>query len=154
MTGKRELKVHTRDLLLRLGSCDADVATVLHGFGVQAAPKNPQDCAIAVYLKAILGTERRVNSLVVNRKYVMVLLGGLGRFHWHNVVKVQLPQPVCQFIVAFDGGAYPELVREGWRLPRDLVNLDNNSSEDGPHKGPVRTSSSSFLRLQPELYQW
>jgi len=117
VTIKRQLHDQTRDLLVDLGTSRAEVADALRDLGVVATPKDPQDCAIAVYLKAILGTERRVRSLAVKCNCVMVFLDEAKRFHWRSVVTIELPEPVGEFVVAFDQGAYPELTRKGSRAP-------------------------------------
>lgn len=118
VTIKRQLQDQTRDLLVGLGGSQTEVAESLGSSGVLATPKDPEDCAVAVYLRATLGTEQRVKSLAIKCNCVMIFLDGPRRFHWRNVVKVELPEPVCQFILAFDQGAYPNLVRGSGPLPR------------------------------------
>ncbi len=113
MTGNRQLKKQTRELLGGLGSCRAEVAGTLRGVGVRAVPKDPRDCAVAIYLGAVLGADTRIKSLAVQSGDVKVLVEEPKWFHLPNVVRVQLPKAVRQFIEAFDQAVYPDLIREG-----------------------------------------
>ncbi len=114
-----ELKHQAGDLLGGLGSCRTDVAIALRNVGVRGIPKDSQDCAVAVYLRAVLGTDPRVQSFTVGR--VAVKLHTSERRQWTHrpsFVRVRLPDPVRQFISAFDEGFYPDLIREGGEPPR------------------------------------
>jgi hypothetical protein len=112
MIGNRQLKEQIRDLLVGLGSCRTEVAQALHHLGVRAVPQDPKDCAVAVYLRAVLGADLRVESLFVRSRDVKVRTDEPKRFHLPHLVTVALPQPICQFIVAFDEAVYPDLLRE------------------------------------------
>jgi hypothetical protein len=74
MVGERELKRQIQDVFAELGSCRIEVAEALRNSGVHAVPKDPQDCAVAVYLKAILGADPRVVSVLVHRRRIKVLV--------------------------------------------------------------------------------
>jgi hypothetical protein len=66
---------------------------------------------VATYLGAVLGADPRVRSLTTGQSQVKVVVNGPVRFFPPVIVRVPLPQPVRQFIVAFDRGMYPMLVR-------------------------------------------
>jgi hypothetical protein len=111
MEGDRELRQHVQELLIGLGNSPTEVAATLRRAGVRALPKDPQDCAIAVYLRAVIGGDRRVRSITVHGSTVKVQLGERTRWRWPNLVSVLLPDPVRKFISAFDQVIYPDLVR-------------------------------------------
>jgi hypothetical protein len=110
MSGSRELKNQTRDLLVELGTSRTEVARTLRSLGVRAVPNDPQDCAVAVYLRAVMGADRRIRSFAVQSGDVKVLVDEPKWFRLPNVVRVLLPAPVRDFIAAFDGRVYPDLV--------------------------------------------
>ncbi|MGA7419621.1 MAG: hypothetical protein WB765_15055 [Acidimicrobiales bacterium] len=110
MRGNRLLKRQIREVLTGLGSCENDVAAALGGTGVRAEPRDPRDCAIAVYLRAVVGVDHRISSVAVQRSDVKVLTEP-ARFGLPNIVTVRLPEPVRRFIEAFDKAAYPKLIR-------------------------------------------
>jgi hypothetical protein len=119
--GNRQLKKQIQDLLVGLGSCRFEVAQALHDLGVRAVPKDPCECAVAIYLKAVLNADLRIASLVVESRDVKVRIEGSKWFHFH-IATVALPQPIRQFIVAFDEAVYPDLLRK-------------ESSESSPRSG-------------------
>ncbi len=112
MKGNRQLKRQIRELLSGLGGCGSEVAAALGDLGVRAEPRDPRDCAIAVYLRAVVGADHRIRAVAVQRDDVKVLTER-ARFNLPNVVTVRLPEPVRRFIEAFDEAAYPNLIR--WR---------------------------------------
>ena len=112
MIGARELKRQIRAVLAELGSCRFEVAEALRNLGVHAVPKDPQDCAVAVYLKAILGTDLRVTLVLVHSRRVKVLVDEPRWYRPSHLVTVTLPRPLRDFIVAFDESVYPDLLRE------------------------------------------
>ena len=67
---------------------------------------------MAVYLKAVLGADLRVASVLVHSRSVKVLVEGPKWYHWSHLVTVALPPPLRDFIVAFDESVYPDLLRE------------------------------------------
>jgi hypothetical protein len=105
------LKKQTQDLLSGLGNCRTEVAEEMRRLGIRAAPRDPHGCAIAVYLTAVLGADLRVRSLAVESAAVRVRLEGSRRIHWPRFVTVRLPEPVREFIVAFDQALYPAMIR-------------------------------------------
>jgi hypothetical protein len=66
---------------------------------------------VASYLGAVLGADPRVRSLTTGQSQVKIIVNGPVRFLPPTVVRVPLPQAVRHFIVAFDRGMYPMLVR-------------------------------------------
>ena len=111
MSANGLLKKQTQDLLSGLGNCRTEVAEEMRRLGIRAAPRDPHGCAIAVYLTAVLGADLRVRSLAVESAAVRVRLEGSRRFHWPRFVTVRLPEPVREFIVAFDQALYPAMIR-------------------------------------------
>jgi hypothetical protein len=107
-----QLKKQTHDLLLGLGSCRAEVEHGLRRLGVRAVPNDPQSCAVALYLGAVLGGDLRVQSLAVHRGNVKIRMDGSTWFRWPRIIKVSLPRAVQEFIEAFDEALYPDLIRD------------------------------------------
>jgi hypothetical protein len=87
------------------------VAASLCDAGVWGARNDPRCCAVAIYLSAVLGADPRVRSLTTGQSQVKVVVNGPIRILPPTVVRVPLPEAVRQFIVAFDRGMYPMLVR-------------------------------------------
>ncbi len=110
MRGNRLLKRQIREVLTGLGSGQNGVAAALGDIGVRAEPRDPRECAIAVYLRAVVGIDHRIRSLAVQPTDVKVLTEPV-RFGLPNIVTVRLPEPVRRFIEAFDQAAYPNLIR-------------------------------------------
>jgi hypothetical protein len=112
----RKLKKQTRSLLFGLGSCRSEVAASLVSFGVRATPKDDSlGDAVAVYLRAVVGTDRRVRAITVQRGHVRLRMARSVRFLPHRPVVVPLTGAIREFISAFDEEFYPELVRGGRR---------------------------------------
>jgi hypothetical protein len=91
-------------LLADLGSTEAAVSRSLTDAGVAGNRGDPRDCVVARYLNAIVGAEPDVNSVSVGRSVVWMSRRGL-----RPAVRVSIPAPVRQFIMAFDAGVHPEL---------------------------------------------
>jgi hypothetical protein len=111
MRRNRRLGVQVGELLIGLGANRSEVAASLCDAGVWGARNNPRCCAVASYLGAVLGADPRVRSLTTGQSQVKITVNGPLPFLPPAVVRVALPQPVRQFIVAFDRGMYPMLVR-------------------------------------------
>jgi hypothetical protein len=111
MRRNRQLRDQTTELLLELGANRSEVAASLCDAGVWGARNDPRCCAVATYLGAVLGADPRVRSLTTGQSQVKIVVNGPVRFLPPVIVRVPLPQPVRQFIVAFDRGMYPMLVR-------------------------------------------
>ncbi|MBO0747506.1 MAG: hypothetical protein J2O47_04105 [Acidimicrobiaceae bacterium] len=71
---------------------------------MQGNPGDVLQCALAVYLRAVLGADPRVRSVAVTDRWVNV--GTAWRTHL-----VVEPPAVRTFIHLFDAGRFPELVR-------------------------------------------
>ena len=93
--------------LVGLGSTTAEIAARLAGEGVRGVPGDTNDCAVAVYLRAVLGPESRVRSVKVTGDCVAVCRCR------RKGISVALPEPVRAFIGEFDKGGFPVLVRAG-----------------------------------------
>jgi hypothetical protein len=110
MNSRRAMKKEIGELLEGLGSSRAEVATTLQALRVRAAPKDPEGCAIARFLDAIVGGDPLVHSISVHRSHVKVLTLPKTLLRPPGV-RVSLPLPVRHFVRAFDAGIYPGLVR-------------------------------------------
>ena len=111
MVRHRQLKAQVESLLAGLGDSPGTVAASLCQEGVWGTPNNPRFCAVSSYLGAVLGADPRVRSLTTGQSLVKIVIDGPHGFLPPAVARVRLPQPVRQFIDAFDRGTYPMLVR-------------------------------------------
>jgi hypothetical protein len=111
----RKVRKQARNLLFGLGSCRSEVAASLVSFGVRATPKDALDNAVAVYLRAVVGSDRRVRSVAVQRGHVRIRMARSLRFVPRRRVQVPLTGAVREFISAFDEEFYPGLIRGGRR---------------------------------------
>src|SRR5579875_2824146 len=68
------------------------------------AELGPTESEVARYLNAVVGAEPDINSVSVGRSVVWMSRRGL-----RPAVRVSIPAPVRQFIMAFDAGVHPEL---------------------------------------------
>jgi hypothetical protein len=137
MNGIAERKVirhQTRHLLRELG-VDADgVAAALAAEGVRGRPHNVGGCAMAVYVGAVLGSDRRVHSITVGNARLWIRT----RPRWSRPIGVRLPSPVRQFIVAFDAG----------RFPRLATTTPLRAADRRPHAGPPVSASDVLVDLR------
>lgn len=90
--------------LQQLGTSPAEVAASLQAAGVRGRPGESLDCAVARYLNAVVGGERRVRDVNVSESFARV------RRRWRTAVTVPLPSGTRAFVREFDHGAFPELV--------------------------------------------
>jgi hypothetical protein len=105
---RRELAWHTTQLLGRLGEDPAAVAGSLESAGVQGEPADARQCALAVYVRAIMAGDPRVSAVRVFHDRLVI--GVPGRLHTHRV-GVPLPSAVRGFVAGFDARHYPGLLR-------------------------------------------
>jgi hypothetical protein len=105
------LRRSIRQLTQSLGSSPDAVAANLVALHAHGIPSNSSECAIARYLRAIVGTDMAVADLAVSDRRVHV-----SRAQRHLPMTVRLPTAITKFIRAFDGGGYPELVEGPRRL--------------------------------------
>ncbi len=107
----RRLRAQVKDLLCELCTSEAEVAATLRSAGVRAAPLDGQQCAVALYLKAVARVDGRIREISVGTRRFEAVVGP-----WKflpDTVAVRLPTPVRQFVAAFDRWQYPDLVRDG-----------------------------------------
>lgn len=95
-------------LLRTLGADAGSVATSLAAAGVKGQPADARQCALAVYLHAVMDGDPRVASVRVFHD--RLVLGSPGRMRQRRVV-VSLPAAVRAFVAGFDAQRYPVLVR-------------------------------------------
>ncbi|MDA8298305.1 MAG: hypothetical protein M0004_17305 [Actinomycetota bacterium] len=95
------------DLLSDLGGSPGDIAHRLSALGVRGVPTDVNQCAIAVYLNAVVGADRHVHSLSVWNDRVRVTFGRILT----QSCDVPLSSCLQEFIDRFDARSYPELVR-------------------------------------------
>ncbi len=95
------------DLLSDLGNSPADVARRLNALGVRGVPTDVNQCAIAVYLNAVVGADRHVHRLSVWNDRVRITFGRIVT----QSCDVPLSSCLQQFIDRFDARGYPDLVR-------------------------------------------
>jgi len=98
------IKGAVASLLAELGTTESDVSRSLSEAGVAGHRGDPRDCVVARYLNAVVGAEPDINSVSVGRSVVWMSRRGL-----RPAVRVSIPAPVRQFIMAFDAGVHPEL---------------------------------------------
>jgi hypothetical protein len=115
---RSSLRENLHGFLDGLGADGRQVAARLIEDGVSGIPRSTSDCAIARYLKAILGGDSRVASLEVTRDWLV------ARRAFRHCVKVPLPEPVKEFVALFDDGAFPELI-----LPRSRTSAPTKAEE-------------------------
>lgn len=106
MTGRSDIRQNTTELLVGLGCNPEQVASSLEMDGAKGEPKNPERCAVAGYLHAVITVEDRVSAVNVNRCTVRIRRS--SRLKPATVVR--LPEAVQQFIVMFDAGSFPQLI--------------------------------------------
>lgn len=112
MTSRRQLTRQIRSLLSDLGGSPHEVAATLHRAGIRAVPKQPDACAVAMYLGAVLGADSRIQSVTVGSNCLKAATRQTAPFYFYGTMLIPVPKAVGQFIAAFDDGRYPELIRE------------------------------------------
>ena len=117
-SGRRGLRRSIRQLTESLGSSPDAVAANLVALRAHGTPSNSSECAIARYLRAMVGTEMAVAEVAVSDRRIHV-----SRANRHLPMTVRLPAAVTKFIRAFDGGGYPELVEGPLSPGRSLTVL-------------------------------
>jgi hypothetical protein len=97
---------HARRLLDELGRTGPDVAAALENGGHYGALEDCGTCPVAVYL---LRCDLGLTEVLVDVGQIELTFSG------GSTVYLDTPEPVGQFIQAFDNGAHPELVKDGAR---------------------------------------
>jgi hypothetical protein len=114
-------------LLGGLGEDAAEVAKRLDEAGVRGTPRDVRDCAIAVYLSAVLGADPDVRGLDVMADGIVIS----PTRRWAPSISVGLSAPVRTFVAGFDRNDYPALVRAERRrdaAPRTQPQPGNQSA--------------------------
>lgn len=118
---QRELREAVSGLVEDLGQSPAAVADRLAADHVKGVPGSAQECAVARYLRAIVGSDSRVKEVLVSDTHVRVLRPGL-----RPAVMVSLPVAVTAFIRAFDSGCFSAVVEPApARRSHRIVSFDN-----------------------------
>ena len=104
--GRRALRAQVADELRCLGDTKDEVAQRLEAVGVRGRPGNASDCALAVYLSAVVAADPRVHAVHVAYDRVFIRLDSRW---WY--VGVPLPKTLRRFVEDFDHRRYPALVR-------------------------------------------
>jgi len=108
-SNRQMLRTSLRQLLAELGSTRSEVAQTLRSAGIKGTKKSARDCALALYLRAVVTGDMRVGSVVVWGPTVVVHRSGGLRLP----IRLPVPDPVQAFISGFDRGEFPELLRDG-----------------------------------------
>jgi hypothetical protein len=118
-----ELRGQVRDLLGSLGGDVGVVAKHLEEAGVRGTPRDSGDCAIAVYLSAVVGTDPAVRNLKVTADRVIITRAP----RWRPPMTVSLPVSLRSFVASFDRDCYPQLTR----ATQDGSNRQHESTPHG-----------------------
>jgi hypothetical protein len=106
-SGARALQSDVGGLLESLGTTPEEVAERLDSEEVTGMRKSGSQCAVAVYLRAVVGADPRVRALRVSDREVELTRWGLLALP----VRVGLPPAVRAFVAGFDRGRFPDLER-------------------------------------------
>ncbi len=104
---RRDVRESTRTVLASLGETSAQIAASLDRSGVRAMPRDPNDCAIAVFLNAVLAVHPDVRAVRVTGTEVTLC----PTQWWHAAVRIRLSAPLRHFVSSFDLGTFPQLMR-------------------------------------------
>ncbi len=127
LASRREWRRSIRELGNSLGPTPAAVAASLEALNVRGSPHKPTDCAIARYLRALIGTESSVTGISVSNYSIHVSCTDR-----RLPITIRLPKPVGEFVRAFDNGCYPELIDPVDRQPsRTAPHARDNEAQDG-----------------------
>jgi hypothetical protein len=116
------IKRNVSVLLEQLGGTSEAVATSLRQAGVQGDPFLVSRCPLARYLHAVVGVEPRVGKIKVGL-YKAVINGP----RWWQPMTIDLPAPVRGFVVDFDRGRFPDLLRRAKGRPVPGASANNTS---------------------------
>lgn len=102
---RRSLRRSLEELVDGFGPTPDGVAASLEASGVRGTPGDVTGCAIARYMRAIVGGEPSVSEVMVSEHKLRVTRKW-GRFP----ITISLPRAVTSFVREFDAGSYPQLV--------------------------------------------
>lgn len=110
----RALRQAVCDCLDQLGHSPEEVAARLEMYGVTGVPGRADDCAMARYLRAVIGTEHTVGRVGVLEQRLRIT-----RPRLRLPLSIPLPEAIQGFVRHFDEGDYPALVSPD-QAPRPL----------------------------------
>ncbi|HET6963493.1 MAG TPA: hypothetical protein VFH58_01900 [Acidimicrobiales bacterium] len=119
--GGKDLRRAVTGCLSDLGDSPQGVADRLRSYGVTGLPGRADDCPMARYLRAVIGSERTVGRVGVLEQRLRVTRRGL-----RLPFSVTLPPAVRSFVRSFDEGHFPELV------DRTVDTRDQGAAHDQP----------------------
>jgi|GEM_PF-3526109 len=114
---RADVAAHARQLLESLGKRPEQVAATLARAGVRGVPGDARSCAVARFLGAVVACDPDIRGVAVTASELVVL----RRRWWVRPVTVELPEPVREFVAAFDRGRYPEVCEVPQRGEQRLV---------------------------------
>jgi hypothetical protein len=88
-----------------LGPTPDDIAGNLAEQGVRGIPGNKEGCALACFLRAVVGADPAAVDVAVQRRTVVIRTS-----RWHPSLRIPLPTQAKVFVDAFDARFYPSLV--------------------------------------------
>jgi hypothetical protein len=106
--GRCVLRAQVARELGSLGATADEVAERLAAAGVRGRPGNASDCALAVYLSAVVASDPQVRAVYVAPERVLLKL---DQRRWWPWIGVAMSKPLRSFVARFDRSAYPTLVR-------------------------------------------
>jgi hypothetical protein len=95
-------------VLRSLGDHEHEIAQRLEAAGVRGSPGKMTDCALAVYLSAVVASDPRVRAVYVGNERVFIKG---NRPSWWPWIGIPLSKPLRAFVAGFDKRAYPTLMR-------------------------------------------
>jgi hypothetical protein len=105
--GHRQTLRRSVDGLVRGLGCDPRaIAGSLDSEGIKGLTGNSNECAIARYLKAVVGSEATVVGVFVTERHIKVT----RRFR--SPILLSLPPAARAFVREFDAGGFPTLIDE------------------------------------------
>lgn len=103
--GRRALRHAVAGLIDGLGPTPDDIAGSLAEQGVRGIPGNKEGCALACFLRAVVGADPAAVEVAVQRRTVVIRTS-----RWRPSVRIPLPTQAKVFVDAFDARFYPNLV--------------------------------------------
>ncbi len=100
------IKQNVANLLDQLGSTPRTVAETLQRSGVRGDPFLSSRCPLAEYLHAVVGADAHVSKVKVGLHVAVISRPR----RWRPII-VPLPVAVRLFVLGFDNGHYPALIR-------------------------------------------
>jgi hypothetical protein len=105
--GRKAMRQNVAGLIDGLGPTPDDIAGSLVDQGVHGVPGNKERCALACFLRAVVGADPEALEVAVQRRTVVI-----STSRWSPSLRVPLPTPAKVFVDAFDARFYPSLVAQ------------------------------------------